>query len=188
MRSYALAVFAAAVAAVAAIAGKGAFIAGVVARVAFVALTVPGLVAVEVVELFLAALRHRSAVTVVGIVAVINVAEEAVRAVEPGTGSEENSIGKPVWAVVAIGGAVIGGVVEVAVGAYRSWSDVNADGDLGGGAVGACEKGKCKNRESKCFEMGHNFSLIGLDGKVTGELSVGDSGVRRVSRAVRFSF
>lgn len=59
-------------------------------------------------------------------------AVEATRAAEPGTGTEEDSTLKPLGTVVAVGRAVVGSVVEVAVGAgWGRATDVDADRDLG---------------------------------------------------------
>jgi hypothetical protein len=122
---------AAGVGAAAAIAGETVFTTGVVAGVAFVAAAVSGFVAVEVVEHFLAMLRERSSVSVMRVVAVVDVTEEAMGAMEPGTGSDEDPVGKPVRTVIAIGGAIVGRVVEVAIRAYGGPSNVDADGNLG---------------------------------------------------------
>ncbi|MGA7341477.1 MAG: hypothetical protein WBX18_12815 [Terracidiphilus sp.] len=77
--------------AAAAIAGQSVLAASIMAGGAYVALPVAGLVGMEVVERPSPALRHRSTVAVVRIVAVIDVAPEAVRAVEPGAGSDKDA-------------------------------------------------------------------------------------------------
>jgi hypothetical protein len=111
------------------ISGQGVFAACIMARVACVTLPIPRLVGVEVVELLLAASWHRSNVTVMRIVAVVDMAVEAVRAVKPGAGANEQAAGKPIGPIVAVGSAVIGSVVEVPIGAHGRHS--NVDGDLG---------------------------------------------------------
>ncbi len=63
--------------------GQGVFAATIMARVAYVTLPIARLVCVEVVERRLSAARQRSNVTVMRIIAVVDVAVEAVRAVEP---------------------------------------------------------------------------------------------------------
>ena len=103
-----------------------------------VALAVARFVALEVIEGLCAAIRERSAVAVVGIVAVIDVAVEAMVTVEPRAGADEDATVEPVGTVVAVGGAVVGGVVEIAVGAVGWGSD--ADGDLSGGDGGAAHR------------------------------------------------
>jgi hypothetical protein len=108
--------------------GQGVFAASIMASVAYVALPVPRLVAVEVVELLLTAPWQRSVVAVTRVKAVVDVAVKAGTSVEPGTSSDEQPAGKPIGPIVAVGRAVIGYVVEVAVGAR--WRHSNADGNL----------------------------------------------------------
>jgi serine phosphatase RsbU (regulator of sigma subunit) len=71
-------------AAAAPISGKGVFAACIMAGVAYMALSIPRLVPVEVVERLRTALRQRSMVTLARVVAVVDVAVKAVRAVKPG--------------------------------------------------------------------------------------------------------
>ncbi len=105
--------------------------AGVVAGVAGVALSVASFIPLEVVEGAVVTFRVGSVVAVVGIVAIIYVAVEAAIAVEPGTGADEGSAAEPVWTVIAVGRAVVGSVVVVAVGAARRRAEIYAHGDLG---------------------------------------------------------
>jgi hypothetical protein len=113
---------------------EGVFAAALVVGCAYVALAVTGFVGVEVVELRLTTAGKRAVVAIMRVETVIDMAVKAVRTVEPGTGSNEHAAYKPVGAVVAVGGAVIGRVVEVAVGADRRHADVDADGNLGWGS------------------------------------------------------
>src|ERR1700683_3476047 len=108
---------------------QGMFIAAIVGSVASVALPIPRLIGVEVVERLRPAPRHRSVITVTRIVAVVDVAIKAVRAVEPGAGSKKHPAYKPIRPIVAVWRTVIGSIVEVAVGAHRRHS--NVDGNLG---------------------------------------------------------
>lgn len=94
-----------------------------------VAVFIMCLVRVKVGKGFRSTLRVRAVIAVPRIVAVIDVAVESVRAVKPGAGADEDSTHKPVRAIVAVGGALVRCVVEVAVRAYRG--DADADGDLG---------------------------------------------------------
>jgi hypothetical protein len=119
------------VVAAATIAGEGVFTAGLVAGIACVSAAIPRFVSVEVVEPLFSALRYWPSITLTRVIAVIDMAEKAMRAAEPGTGSDENSTIKPVGPVVAIRGAIIGGVVEVAIGASGGRAKVDADRDLG---------------------------------------------------------
>jgi hypothetical protein len=102
---------------------------------------------------------HRSSVTMTRIVAVIDVAVEAARAVEPWTGSNERPADKPVRPIVTVRSAVIGRVVKVAVGAYRSNSDVDVNLR---GCDGSGTGDQCGSQCGKCEYLadGHMFILL----------------------------
>ena len=102
----------------------------IVIGIADVALSVTRFVCLEVLEGPCAALGQWSVVAIMRIPAVIDVAIEAVWAMEPGTGSDENSAGKPIRPIVAVRGAAIRRIVKISVWAYRRRS--NIDGNLGG--------------------------------------------------------
>jgi hypothetical protein len=116
-------------AAAAVVSGERMFTAGFMAGIANVALPVARLVAVEVVEALFASSRQRSVVAVVGVKAVVDMAVKAAVAVKPRTRSDEEAALNPVGPIVAVGGAVIRLIVEVAVGAIGRHS--NVDGNLG---------------------------------------------------------
>jgi hypothetical protein len=86
-------------------------------------------VAAEVV-IAIAAMRKVSVVSIAGVITVVYVTMPPMAAVEPGTCSDENAVRKPLRAVVAIGSAIIGSVVVIAVRAYRRRSDIDANGYL----------------------------------------------------------
>jgi hypothetical protein len=65
------------------------------------------------------------------IIAVVDVAEKAVRAVKPGAGAKKHPANKPIGPIVAIRSTVIWGIVEVPVRTHGSDSDVYADLNLG---------------------------------------------------------
>jgi hypothetical protein len=94
----------------------------------YMALTVAGFIWLEMGEGLRPAFRHRTVIAVVRIVAIVDVAMEAVWAVKPRAGPDKNSADEPVGPIVAVGGALIGCVVEITVGAYRGNPDT--DGDL----------------------------------------------------------
>jgi hypothetical protein len=75
-----------------------------------------------------AVIRHRTPVAMVYVVVVIDMAGEMFRTVVPRACTNENAAGKPFGAVVAIGGAAIGGVIVVTVGAH--WGGANRHADL----------------------------------------------------------
>jgi hypothetical protein len=111
------------------ISGQGMFAGAVMGSSAYVALRIMRLVSLEVVELLASARRQRSMIPVMRIIAIVDVAIKAVRAVEPGAGSEEHAAHKPIRPIVAVGRTVIRSIVEVAVGA--DWRHSNTDGNLG---------------------------------------------------------
>ena len=78
----------------------------------------------------LTAHRERSAITVVRIEVMVDVAVKSDWAAEPGSGAEEYASHKPLRAVVAEGRALIRRVIEVAVGADRRSSYLHVDADL----------------------------------------------------------
>ena len=165
-------------------AGEGVLTAAIVARVADVAAAVARFVALEMVERFCAARGQRSSVATAGVVATVDVAVETVAAMEPGAGSKENPVDKPVWPIVAVRGAVIRGVIEVAVGAYGGRADVNANGDLAGRRGRSAHERNCENSGSKGFDLGHDFSLLALESKSRSEVAVEKAEkVRRCSSA-----
>ena len=108
---------------------EGMLSACIMAGVAYVALPVAGLIPMEVVEPFLSAPWKRPCVTVMRIEAVVDVAVEAVVAMEPWASAEKYPADKPVGAIVAIGRTVIRSVIKVPIRAHRSHT--NADGNLG---------------------------------------------------------
>jgi hypothetical protein len=73
-------------------------------------------------------------VAVMRVVAVVNVAEKAAVTMKPGAGTNKHSAHKPIGAVVAVRGTVIGSVVEVPIGAHGRHSNVN-------GNLGRCDGG-----------------------------------------------
>jgi uncharacterized membrane protein len=109
------------------ISGERVFTPRIMAGVAGVALSIASLVAVKVVELLLSTAWQRSTVSVMGVKAVVNVAIKAAWTVKPGTCSEEYSADKPIGAVVSIWSAVVRFVVEVPIGAHRSYSDIDSN-------------------------------------------------------------
>ena len=115
---------AAAMTTTASISREGMLIARIVTGGAYVALSIPRLVAMEVVEGFLPATRQRPVITVMRVVAVINMAEEPTRTVEPGSSSEKHSADKPVRPVISVRSARVRIVAVVAIIADRSRSHI----------------------------------------------------------------
>jgi hypothetical protein len=104
------------------------FVAWVMTGISYVPLAVPSLIRVEVVERSLPAIRHRSYVAVMRIVAVIDVAIEAMWTMEPRPGSDEDPTNEPISPIVAIGSTVVWGIVKVPV--WANGRDSNVDRNL----------------------------------------------------------
>ena len=119
--------------------------AGVMSGIADMALAIACLIAVEVIEGLLAAIRHGSGVSVAGVIPIIDVAIEAGVTVIPRTSADEDASVEPVGTIVAVGGAVVRSVVVVAVGASRCGADANTDGNLGRGHRTRAYKGNGKS-------------------------------------------
>jgi hypothetical protein len=152
-----------AMAAAAPISGKGTFVARIMARVACVASSIPRLIAVEVVERLFSAAGHGPTVAVMRIVAVINMAVESARAVEPRTGSNKYSTLIPVGPIVAVGRTIVRSIVEVSVGAPGRRPNVHANGNLGLRTMRTAQQRNGENCESESFTKRHNFSSIQLE-------------------------
>jgi len=105
------------------------FTGATMASVAGVPLPVSRLVRLKVIERPVSSRRCRAGVAVPRVVAVIDVAVEAVTAVKPWPSSDEQPATEPVWPIVAVGRAVVGGIVVVPVWAHGRNS--YADTDLG---------------------------------------------------------
>ena len=106
------------------------FPAWIMTGVSDVALAVSGFIPVEVVECPFSTIRHRPCVAMARIVTVIDVAIEAMRAMEPRASSKEHPANEPIRPVVAVWCAWVGSVVEVSIRA--NWRDSNVHGDLRG--------------------------------------------------------
>src|SRR5260370_42191724 len=100
------------------------------AAAANVSASITHLVSVEVIERLISTRRMWTNVAMLWMEAVINVAAEVVGAVEPRAGPHERAAVEPLGYVVPIRGAVVWGIVVVAIRASRLCSDI--DGDLGG--------------------------------------------------------
>ena len=92
------------------------FVSAIMACSTYMALSVSRLVCLEVIEGMVAAAGHRAGVTVVGIIAVINVAIEAARAMEPRSGSDKDSASEPIRPIISVRRTVVRGIVVVAIG------------------------------------------------------------------------
>jgi hypothetical protein len=130
------------------------FTAGIVASLAYVALPVARFISAETAEGMLTPPGHRAGVAVMRIIAVIDVAVEAMRAVEPRAGADEDSVCEPIRTIVAVGGTVIRRIVEVSVRAARGPANADADADLSWGVSGECAKEASNAQQGECSKKG----------------------------------
>jgi hypothetical protein len=72
----------------------------------------------------------------VRVIAIVDVAIEAVRPMEPRSGTDEDAVHEPIGPIVAVGGGGGGRVVKISVGADRRDADANANRDLRRGVGG----------------------------------------------------
>jgi hypothetical protein len=99
-------------------------------------------------------------VAVVGMEAVVYVAMEAFSTVEPRASTNEYAATKPLGAIVAVGSAVVGWDVVVAVGTFGRDSDVDADLGLRFGCRD--DEANCDERsQGKKFQSSH-FVILGV--------------------------
>jgi hypothetical protein len=101
------------------------FAAPVMWRSTRVAVLIVRRVGTKTVERVLPAFWHRSMVAVARIVALVDMAIEPMRSVEPGAGPDEYPSSEPIRTIVAIGRTVIRSIRKVAVGANWSHPDVD---------------------------------------------------------------
>jgi hypothetical protein len=133
------------------------------ASIAYIASPIPRLITLEVVEGPRSALRQRSGITMMGIKAVVDVAVKAVRTVKPGASSKKHTAHKPIGPIVPIRSTVVWFIVEVAVRAHGSRSDIYADGHLGWRHRCAAQKADDENCKSKRTNFEHGCSLFLFD-------------------------
>jgi hypothetical protein len=75
----------------------------------------------------LSVMRIFAMVPVALVIAVIYISVPAVGTMEPWACSEEDAIPEPFWTVIAIGSAIVGGVIEVSIGTDGGRSHVHAE-------------------------------------------------------------
>jgi hypothetical protein len=123
---------------------------------AYMALPIPRFVPLEVVERPRATIGQRASVTTSWIIAVVDVTVEAVRPMEPGAGSDEQTSNEPIRPIVAVGSTVIGCEIEVPVRAHRC--NPNVDRDLARCDRSSAEQRSRYSGKSERFEVAHTFS------------------------------
>jgi len=106
---------------------------------------------------FIATIRLRAYITVFRMEAIIHVAAEVIRTMEPRASSNKDPARKPFWPVVAIGSAIIRSGIVIAIGTCRC----NADfyGNLSSSFRSGCHhQATCKCRHYNTLESVHNIS------------------------------
>lgn len=126
---------------VAAVLVCGALIRVSVAVAHFVASEMLNVVGAMMFIKMLAAVRIFAMPSIIAIEAIIDVTPEALAPVIPGPCADEDAAVKPLRPVVAIGCAVIGRIVEIAVGTLRRRANLNCDLRL-------CLLSRCRKAES----------------------------------------
>jgi hypothetical protein len=135
---------------------------------ACVAASVTHLVAVEVLHVIdvmvgmVAVVGIWAVVAIIGMVVIVDMAVEVFGAVIPRAGTDKDAAAEPLWTVVAVGSAAVGGGVVVAVGTVGRDTDGDADLRVCLGSMcckaetGDC--GCCKN-----FSATHMFTSAYLE-------------------------
>ncbi len=118
-----------------------------------VAMAVARFVGLEMVEGGRPMFRHRSVIAVMRVIAVVNVADKAARAMKPGTGADEDSAYEPVGTIVAIRSAIVRRIVKIAVRANRCGA--NIDGDLSRRYRRSTHTRSDESRETKNLQTRH---------------------------------
>ncbi len=129
--------------------------AAIMAGIAGMAVRIDGRAGMKAIERLLAARRQRAMIAVMWIPAVVDVAVEASRAVEPGSSPDEDTTDEPVRSIVAIGRTVIRGIAEVSVRANGCGPDL--DGNLSGRDRRAAQQRYGESRESKQLQERFHF-------------------------------
>jgi hypothetical protein len=118
--------------------------------------------AVEFCTMFcrtLAARRHRPAVALAIVEAMIDVAIEITRPVVPRTGPYENTAREPLRAIVAIRSAAIRGALIVTIRTNRCDSD--ADRNLRSRVMsGSYQEARSNCRQTQIFKRFHKFTFV----------------------------
>ena len=87
-----------------------------------------------------AAFGHMPVIAVAIVEVMVHMPIKVLGPVEPGTGPDEYAAIKPLGTVIAVGGAIIGRLFVVAIGAFRRSPDIDTYRDLGFGRRSGCEK------------------------------------------------
>jgi hypothetical protein len=108
----------------------GMFTASIMSGIANMAIAVPRLIGMKMVESTLIPLRHWTVIPIVRIEAVVDVAIESTRPMEPWSSPKKRSANKPIGPIVTVRRAIIRRVIEIAIRTYRR--NANADRNLSG--------------------------------------------------------
>jgi hypothetical protein len=120
-------------------------------------------VSMKVIEGYVSMLRQWTVVAVMWIETIVHVAIEVVWAMVPGAGSDKDTAVEPFRPIVAVRGATVWGIVEVAVRTNRRYADINCDPRR----CRAWHTQRSSGEDSKHneFKLTHQF-LLSLGGEV----------------------
>jgi hypothetical protein len=144
--------------------GKSAAVLGVsiVICCADVTTAIPRFIGLEVRKRLGSTRRQRSSVPVVRVIAIVYVAVEAVRSMEPRPGADKHAIQKPVRSVVAIRRTIVRRVIEIAVRANRCRTKVYSHADLRRCMGGQTAKEAEKCQQAERTDDSHNSPRVKL--------------------------
>jgi hypothetical protein len=74
-----------------------------------------------------AAMRVVAAISVMPIEVVVHMTPEISTPMEPGACSDKDTAREPLGAIVTIGRALVGRVIEISVRAFRRWADLHGN-------------------------------------------------------------
>jgi hypothetical protein len=132
------------------------FVMSVVTRRANVTSPISRLIPLEMSKWLRSAPRQRPSISMMRIVPVIDVAVESTRAVKPWAGANKYTADEPIRPVVAVGSAVVWGVIEVPVRAIWRRSNVHADADLSRRICAHCADEARDAQQTKSSEKSHD--------------------------------
>lgn len=120
------------------------------------------IVAVEVI-IMIAATRILSMVSVAGIISIIDVTMPTMGSVEPRACTNEEAVREPLRTVVAVGSAIVRGVVEIAVRTDRLRSHIHTEAERNLSFCGGrSEESESSNDRNNCkiFNDSHLFTSL----------------------------
>jgi len=103
-----------------------------------------------------------AAVTVIGMVTIVDIAVEVFRAVKPWAGTDKDAVGKPLWTVVTVRSATVRRGFEITIRTSGRYPDADADLGLGAGST-CCNAKTGDGGQSEKFHSAHKFTSPKLE-------------------------